>query len=123
MILIVNEGEEAVREQLYVLDAGKLFGGANALKRPETVDRWDFAGIPEDSDWSKSKLRGERIMMYGYNESRRPSGDVPFLLDLEDDGGVAQSVSLEGDREVYLRVYVPARGFRLLFGRAAGESG
>jgi hypothetical protein len=116
MILIVNEGERPVREQLYVLDSARLFGNANALRLRDLVDRWDMDPIPENSDWSRARLRRAGFRPLDGSEKPRKGERVPFLLDLEDHGGVAQSVDLKG-KEVYRRVYVPARGFRLLLGR------
>ncbi len=120
LILVANEGGAPVREQLYVLDAARLFGGANTVLRPDLVDRWDFGGIPEDSDWNKARVRGEVIAAYGPDTKHRSSREVPFLGDAEDGGGVAQSVRQE-KAEVYLRTYVPARGFRLLYGSGKAE--
>ena len=115
LILIANEGQQPVREQLYILDAPKLFGTANAVIRPELVARWDFAGIPDDSDWANAKVAAEAIVPLEEGVRPRSGQSVPFLADIEDGGSVAQSVK-QGDMEVYQRVYVPARGFRLLFG-------
>ncbi len=120
MILIVNESDKPVRQQLYVLNSAKLFGNANALRLPDLVDRWDMDPIPKDSDWSKAKLRGAGIKPLDGSQKPRKGKDVPFLLDLEDHGGVAQSKKLKS-AEVYQRVYVPARSFRLLFGRSKDE--
>jgi len=115
LILIANEGDQPVREQLYVLNAPKLFGTANAVIRPDLAGRWDFTGIPEDSDWAKDKVTREAIVPLEEGVRARSGQSVPFLADLEDGGGVAQSVR-QKETEVYQRVYVPARGFRLLFG-------
>ena len=115
LILIANEGERPVREQFYILNAAKLFGTANAVTRPELVAGWDFAGIPDDSDWAKTRAMGEAIVPLEEGVRPRSGKSVPFLADLEDGGGVAQSVR-QGEMEVYQRAYVPARGFRLLFG-------
>jgi hypothetical protein len=117
LILIVNEGDKPVREQLYVPDAKRLFGGKNRIQRGDIVDLWDMSLIPEDSDWSYKKVRNEKI---GTTEKGAPKRGKnvpppPFLMDAEDKGGVAQSVAVKG-QEVYLRVFVPARGLRLLVG-------
>ena len=114
LILVVNEGDQPVREQLYLLDANRLFGGANRVTKVNMVDRWDMSASPGDSDWSHKKLRGEPT---GTTELgvRARNANVPFLIDAEDAGGVAQSVAVKG-QEVYHRLYVPARGFRLLVG-------
>jgi hypothetical protein len=121
LILIANEGKEPVREQLYVLDPARLFGGANAVTHPELVDGWNFDGIPEDSDWSRAKTRLEAIVSLDEMTPHRAAGTVPFLADVESGGGVAQSTRQENS-EVYFRVYVPARGFRLLFGRGKAQN-
>jgi hypothetical protein len=117
LILIVNEGTRPVREQLYVPGAKRLFGGKNRIQRGDIVDLWDMSLIPEDSDWSYKKVRNEKI---GTTEKGAPKrgknvSPPPFLMDAEDKGGVAQSVAVKG-QEVYLRVFVPARGLRLLVG-------
>jgi len=114
MILVVNESDRPMREQLYVIDPQRLFGGANEIMKTDMIDRWDFGAIPEDGDWSRGKLRGQGVRSTVPGEP--PRGNVPFLLDLEDDGGLVQSV-VSGGQEVYRRLFVPARGFRLLYGR------
>ncbi|MFP4028649.1 MAG: hypothetical protein ACLFWL_12735 [Candidatus Brocadiia bacterium] len=114
LILVVNEGKKAVRQQLYILDPQRLFGGHNQFRKSDMVDRWDGNGIPEDSDWALAKLRREGTHSVEMGTKRR--GNVPFLLDVEDLGGVDQSVANE-DTEVYHRLHVPARSFRLLYGR------
>lgn len=114
LILVVNEGEQPVREQLYLLDAKRLFGSANRITKVNMVDRWDMSAIPGDSDWSHKKLRGEPTGTTELGVKGR-SANVPFLIDAEDAGGVALSVAVKG-QEVYHRLYVPARGFRLLVG-------
>ncbi|MDA1141679.1 MAG: hypothetical protein O3B01_24210 [Planctomycetota bacterium] len=115
LILIVNESNKPVREQLYVLNAKRLFGSRNSITRPQIVDLWDMSLIPEDSDWSFEKLLREGINTTEKGAQGRPADNVPFLMDAEDRGGVAQSVAVK-DQEVYLRVFVPARGLRLLVG-------
>jgi hypothetical protein len=116
LILVVNEGDKPVRGQLYVLSAQRLFGGANRFTKIDMVDRWDMSAVPEDSDWSQKKLRGEPTGTTTLGVAPR-AANVPFLLDLEDGGGVAQSVAVNG-QEVYHRLFIPARGFRLLLGGA-----
>ncbi|NQT53182.1 hypothetical protein HQ576_14075 [bacterium] len=116
LILVVNEGDKPVREQLYLLDAQRLFGGANCFTKVDLVDRWDLSAVPEDSDWSQKRLRGEPTGTTELGVKARGT-NVPFLLDAEDGGGVALSVAVKG-QEVYHRLFVPARGFRLLFGGA-----
>lgn len=115
MFLVVNEGGTPVREQFYLLDPKRLFGAPNGFKKTDMIDRWDATGIPEDSDWAKQKLRREGTP--SIEMGVKPRGNVPFLLDLEDGGGVAQSVTAKG-QEVYQRLFVPARSFRLLYGCA-----
>jgi len=115
LVLVVNEGDQPVREQLYILDPVRLFGGPNGFRKTDMIDLWDGAGIPPDSDWSLPRLRREGTPSTELGVARR--GNVPFLLDMEDGGGVAQSVAAK-DMEVYHRLYVPARGFRLLYGAA-----
>ena len=116
LILVVNEGDKPVREQLYILDAKRLFGRANRFTKTDMVDRWDMSAIPENSDWSKRRVRGERTGTTEMGVAAR-AANVPFLIDVEDGGGVAQSVAVKG-QEVYHRLFVPARGFRILFGGA-----
>jgi len=116
LILVVNEGDKPVREQLYILDARRLFGGHNRITKIDMVERWDMSAVPEDSDWAKRKLRREATSTTELGVKARGAG-VPFLIDAEDGGGVALSVAVKG-QEVYHRVFVPARGFRLLFAGA-----
>jgi len=114
LMVIVNEGDRPVREQLYVLDPGRLFGGPNGLTREDVVRQWDTSRIPEDSDWAGSKLLREKPQATDPNLKRGGC----FLLDVEDLGGVPQTAAKDGI-EVYGRTFVPAKGFRLLLGSAA----
>jgi hypothetical protein len=104
LILLINEGDVPVREQLYLLNPLRLFGRPNALRYADCTRQWDLSSIPADSDWA------------GIKKSELVSNDK-FLLDLEDQGGTRE-VSNKGGMEVYGRTFIPAKGFRLLWGSA-----
>jgi hypothetical protein len=104
LILMINEGDTPVREQFYVLNPVRLFGRANALRYGDCTKQWDISSIPADSDWA------------GIKNAEFVSTDK-FLLDLEDLGGTRE-VSHKGGMEVYGRTFIPAKGFRLLWGSA-----
>jgi hypothetical protein len=109
LMVIVNESPKPVREQLYIHDRTRLFGGANTVRAREIVGAWDMSAIPADSDWSKERLQSQAV--FGEGEKRT---DVA-LLDMTDKGFVAIAKDNKGF-EVYGPVYVPAYGFRLIYG-------
>jgi hypothetical protein len=110
LFVVVNEGDKPVREQFYILQPGRCFGGPNMVTAQSVIRGWDFSGIPGDSDWRQEVLIG----------SARPDRGSPpvHLRDLEDNGYV-QARSVEGGMEIYGLLYVPARGMRLLVGAGA----
>lgn len=110
LFVVVNEGDKPVREQFYILQPGRCFGGPNMVAAQAIIRGWDFTKIPGDSDWRQEVLIG----------SARPDRGSPpvHLRDLEDNGYV-QARSVEGGMEIYGLLYVPARGMRLLVGAGA----
>jgi hypothetical protein len=108
LLLMINEGAVPVREQLYILNPQRLFGRPNALRYKDCTKQWDLSSIPADSDWA------------GIKNAEIVSTDK-FLLDLEDLGGTRE-VSNKGGLEVYGRTFIPAKGFRLLWGSAVSPS-
>jgi hypothetical protein len=106
LFVVVNEGDKPVREQFYVLQPQRCFGGPNAVNAQSIVRGWDFSKIPKDSDWRQEVLAGS-------------AGTAPaYLRDLEDNGYV-QARNVAGGMEIYGLLYVPARGMRLLYGAGA----
>lgn len=109
MFVVVNEGDKPLREQFYILQPARVFGGANLVTAAAVIEGWDFTRIPEDSDWRKG-------VMIGSAANREKPG--LFLKDLED-AGFMQATSTGGGMEIYGKLFVPARSFRLLFGSGA----
>jgi hypothetical protein len=116
LILIVNEGNQPVREQFYVLSAPRLFGGPNTCRRRDIVlantNTWDFSSVPANSDWSQAHVAGEGVEMPSAVGDGKKLGEVPCLWDVMDDGFVGRAAD-KGGQEVYMRVFVPAHSFRL----------
>jgi hypothetical protein len=106
VFVIVNEGHAAVRDQLYILDPGSVFGGPNSLDNATVVDLYDFSSLPNNSDWGKPGVRAVT--------SR---GNTPVLQDLEDNGVVFRASSRDGMETYGPTIFVPPHGFRLLYGR------
>ncbi len=107
VLLVVNETDKPVRQQFYILNAGRLFMGPNRLTSAAISAKLDFKGIPEDSDWSKGKIgRGTDV------GNKNPGAQ---LMDIEDGGGVV-TASTKGNQETYGPLFIPAHGFRLLYG-------
>ncbi len=108
MILVVNETDVPVRQQLYVLNVARVFGGPNRITAGAVIGTWDFPGIPADSDWaSKSLARSSSP-----GDRRTPN---PHLMDMEDSGYVTLASS-RGGQEIYGPLFIPAHSFRLLYG-------
>jgi hypothetical protein len=107
MIVIANEGDEDVRDQLYVTNYGYLFGTANQLKAQDIVGAYDYTGMEDPiCDWSPANLhvRGNR---------RSPNEALRLM---EDDGFIRLTQRTE-KREVYgAHLFVPRKGFILLYG-------
>ena len=108
LIVLANEGNEAVRDQLYILDPPRLFGRANRLDRKAVISQYDFTALPDTSDWGKPGLL-----------SRRSHRSRFVLRDLEDGGIVGQPAAQRGLEAYGPRIHVPAYGFRLLYGTGA----
>jgi len=105
LIAIVNESSKPVRDQLYILSPGKLFGGANRLDRKAVISQYDFTALPDTSDWGKPGLLSRAIYRTRV-----------VLKDLEDDGIVGQPASKRGLETYGPLIHVPAYSFRLLYG-------
>lgn len=108
LIVIVNEGDKAVRAQLTVLKPEALFGRRNVVTAEGIVDSWDTAFLPAETDWSKRGLMGAAV-----GDGKK--GNHIVLHDWMDDGYVVQSAAQDGV-EVYGPIHIPARSFRLLYG-------
>jgi hypothetical protein len=110
MILIVNEGAQPVREQLYVTAPKRLFGGANRFDAVKHLATLDFSKIPPDADWRLRALQGTT------RAGQKTKGPVVVLRDLEDNGwAVRRAVARDGG-EVYGMIHIPARSYRLFYG-------
>lgn len=107
VIVIVNEGDKPVREQLYIFDPARVFGGANIMTEATAMAKLDFAKIPPDSDWRASFIGGR---------PRNDQGGPQALLDLEDNGAVRQLPNLKASPDVYGPLYVGAHDFRIIYG-------
>jgi hypothetical protein len=110
LFIVVNENDKPAREQFYVLKPERLFGGPNALTPAAIIKDWDFSGIPEDSDWRRGSMIGS---------VSRPEGAGQFVLKDVEDGGFVTLASMGGGMEIYGKLFVPARGVRLLLGTGA----
>jgi len=109
LIVLLNEGDAPVRDQLYVLQPGRLFGGANRVNLASIREAFDYSVTPDPSDWGKPEQMNAR--------DNKGCG----LRDVEDNGFVQQSAAKRG-MEVYgPRVFIPAHSFRLLYGSGSGE--
>ena len=105
LIVIANESDKPVRDQLYVLNPGRLFGGPNRLERKSVIGRYDFTALSDTSDWGKPGLL-----------SRAAFRSRAVLEDAEDHGVVGQPASKRGLETYGPMVHVPAYGFRILYG-------
>lgn len=105
LIAIVNESNKPVRDQLYVLDPGQLFGGANRLERKAVIGQYDFTALPDTSDWGKPGLLSRAVYRTAF-----------VLKDLEDDGIVGQPTAKRGLEAYGPLIHVPAYSFRILYG-------
>ena len=119
LFVIVNEGPRAVREQFYIQQPERLFGGPNRVTAAAIYNRMDFSRIPEDSDWRRQIIVANATRYSGRVDDGLASPHAaPQLMDLEA-GGFVRSVSRRDGIEVYGRLHVPARGMRLLYGAGA----
>jgi hypothetical protein len=110
LFVVVNEGDKPLREQFYILQPARCFGGQNVISAASIIRKWDFSKVPKDSDWRQEVMIG----------SAQPDRELPgvHLRDLEDNGFV-QARSFGGGMEIYGLLYVPARSFRLVYGAGA----
>ncbi len=111
MIVVVNESARPFREQLYVFDPKRLFGGPNRVLASQLIAGWDMSRIPKDSDWNRARLQNT-VLSHG---GRRDAGADVSLLDMTDKGFVRRAAA-KGDLEVYGRVYIAPNSFRILYG-------
>lgn len=106
MLVMVNESDHPVRDQLYVLNPGGLFGGPNRLTRNSAVEKYDFAAMPDNSDWGKPGLLsrgGDR-------------GRAIALEDLEEGGTVLRASARRGSENYGPQIFIPAHDFRIFYG-------
>lgn len=108
VIVIVNESDQPVREQLYIFDSARVFGGANVLTEGEMLSQLNFAKIPGDSDWRQPYIIGFR--------PREDAAGKNVLADLEDGGVGRQLPNLKAAPDVYGPVFVGAHDFRIIYG-------
>jgi len=104
VIVVVNEGDEPVRDVLYLLDEDRLLGGRNAMTAKAIIDRHiDFSKVPQNGDWRKTQL------------TATPDFAGPALMDLES-GATVPAFEFEKKKPVrdYGRLYIPARNFRII---------
>jgi len=114
LFVVANEGDKPVRERFYVSDPNRVFGRqGNSVTAQSLMDRWDFSGIPDESDWRKDRLEKQARSHAG-----KPDDDCVVLHDLEDDGYVVRQVK-KNNLEVYGPLFVAPHSFRLL--RGEGE--
>lgn len=134
LFVIVNEGTNEVRGQLYIQQPTYVFGGFNKTYVQDIYSRLDFSRIPADSDWNREQVTMTVPSWISANtkvnlkKGMNPAVVVPPLLDLESDGYVrlvehgdptkkyGPAYAVKEFFEVYGPVYVPARGMRLLYG-------
>ena len=105
LIVIANESDRDVRDQLYVLDPGRLFGGQNRLERKSVIGKYDFTALVETSDWGKPGLL-----------SRAAYRSRAVLEDAEDHGVVGRPAAKRGLETYGPMIHVPAYSFRILYG-------
>jgi hypothetical protein len=140
LFVVVNEGNEPVREQLYIQQPQYLFAGPNRMTIASIYARLDFSRIPADSDWGRKKVltaspEGDPLAASMERSRGTATGretDLPKeqLMDLETGGYVRKDKIRERrdwdkgttELEVYGPLYVPARGMRLLYGEGSQKS-
>jgi len=109
MFIIMNQQPRPVRAKLYVLQPRRVFGakGRNDLKARDALDLWDFAEIPDGSDW-----RRQRISHFAGSHG---------LLDIEQKSPVIEASNKGLDARVEGPIYIPARDYRILYGQWLAE--
>lgn len=137
LFVLVNEGTNAVRDYLYVLNPNYMFGGYNRLQVEQIYSQLDFSGIPADSDWQRNRVertlpelvksRAGRATGLTKSNGAISRNHMNELMDVES-GGIVRVAEREGGAkkyygdavkngfQIYGPIYVPARGMRLLFG-------
>jgi len=110
MIVILNASDQPLRDQLYVLDPARVFGGANTQTPMDVIARYDLSHIPENADWASRPLRG--AVLRGFDKHDRQGGIA--LRDVED-GGLVRKMPSRGGLEVYSRIFVPRHNFRVFY--------
>jgi hypothetical protein len=106
LIVVLNETDRPVREQLYILDPARIFGGENTIRERDICSQYDFSRMPPQSDWGRGPMLGRRSA----------GGKGGIVLEDVENHGIVQRPAAKDGTEVYGPVYVPAHGFRLLRG-------
>lgn len=104
LFVVHNESDKAVRSKLYITNPKALFGGPNNLAAGDIRGEYP---LPEGAD----------VSVFGDWGSMR--SQTPALKDAEDGGLLAKGFSGEHrpiKEEYYGPLYVPAHGFRLIYG-------
>ena len=83
MIVILNGSEQTMRDQLYILDPERIFGGRNQLTLADVFKTYDLSHIPEDAGWGPRAL-GSAVGRY----ARDKQFGKTALRDMEDNGFV-----------------------------------
>ncbi len=104
MLLIVNESAKPVRDAVYVLSPGRLFGGPNRQQASDVVAGYDYRNLPARSDWGQP----------GATSVSRGFGVV--LTNLEDGGLLPRFADRDGVESYGPALFIPAHDFRLLGG-------
>jgi len=100
IIVVSNEGDEPVRDVLYLLDPERLLGGTNVLTGGAIIRKTvDFSKVPQDGDWRPDTLSASR---------------GPALHDLET-GSIVPAVVKRGAVAAveYGRLFVAPHEFRV----------
>ncbi|MBS3764692.1 MAG: hypothetical protein KGZ25_15440, partial [Planctomycetes bacterium] len=108
LFVVMNERENDVRQRLYVLDPGRIFGGTNRFELADAAKGLDFSGVPDDSDWRRGKVIGA---VKGRGENSRMA-----LKDLESGGAVRSPKNQPAGAEVYGPLFVRSHDYLLLYG-------
>lgn len=108
LFVVMNERENDVRQRLYVLDPGRIFGGTNQFELADAAKGLDFSGVPDDSDWRRGKVIGA---VKGRGKKSRMA-----LKDLESGGAVRAPKNQPAGAEVYGPLFVRSHNYRILYG-------
>jgi hypothetical protein len=107
MMVVVNESDHPMREQFYILQPARLFGGPNKVTPAGIINTWDFSQIPPESDWRKSTMIGSALS----KDDRLRE----VLMDLTDVSMIHGITRAEG-MEIYGLLFVPPHSLRLIYG-------